>query len=181
MVMSIADIDSWNPEAIRSVGAAGNARAAAAGEAGSRLRSLRAFGTWRGGGADAARTRTETIADQLQRHGRAAATVAAAANAAADEVRAIKAQLAQLRTALGRHGIIIRADGTVVPPPNLASLAPARQRLIASLLTAGQLSVDRIRLAAELTDARLADALNPAGGDEFDPPQSVHRPAGHSG
>ena len=54
MGLSIADIDTWNPESISAVGAAAAARAAAAQQASSGLQGLSAFDSWQGEAANAA-------------------------------------------------------------------------------------------------------------------------------
>ena len=168
MGLSIADIDSWNPESIRAVAVASEARASAASQASARLKDLSAFKSWQGSGADAAQTRTHRLAKGVEEHGRSVSRVATAANVAAGEVQQVKSQLDQLRSTLGQYGITVDpANSRVVPPPNMASLSPAHRNLVQNMAVIGQQSLDRIRLAADLTDAHLALAIRP-NGDDFD-------------
>lgn len=178
MSLSIADIDNWSPESIGAVGVASAARADAASKASSRLVALSAFDHWEGTGSTAAQARTQVLADGLDQHGRAASTVAKAANKAANEVRQIKSQLGELRTTLGRYGIIVDAnDSRVVPPTNSSSLPAADRQLVQKMTGVGQQSLDKIRQAADLSDAYLANAIKPKG-DDFDLDTQYSRPAG---
>ncbi|MGE2690593.1 hypothetical protein [Mycolicibacterium pulveris] len=168
MAMSISDIDQWSPESINAVGAAVAARADAAEQASSRLNGLSAFKSWQGAGSDAARARTQVLADGIDLHGQAVASISKAAKAAANEVRQVKTQLNELRSTLGQYGIIVdAANSRVVPPTNLSSMSPAYRNLVQDMTVVGQQSLDKLRQAADLTDAHLADALTPKG-DEFD-------------
>jgi hypothetical protein len=183
MGLSIADIDRWNPESIDAVGTASAARADAASQAGSRLKDLSAFKSWQGAAADAAQARTQVLAVGLDQHAQAVSTVVKAANTAADEVRQIKNQLNELRSTLGRYGIIVDPSGSrAVPPPNLSSMSPANAKLVQEMTTIGQQGLDKIRQAADLADNYLAGALKPKGnGDDFDLDTQYARPAGLRG
>ncbi|MCV7282820.1 hypothetical protein H7J88_24600 [Mycolicibacterium flavescens] len=168
MGLSIADIDKWSPESISAVGSASAARADAASQAGSRLKELSAFRSWQGAGADAAQARTQALALGLDLHNQDAAAVAKAASTAANEVRQVKTQLSELRSTLGQFGITVDAGGSrAVPPPNMASMSAANQKLVQDMTTIGQQSLDRLRQAADLTDMHLANAMKPKH-DEFD-------------
>jgi hypothetical protein len=174
MGLSIADIDKWNPESISAVGAASAARADAASQAGSRLKDLSAFKSWKGAASDAAQANTRVLAFALDQHGQAASTAVNAVNTAANEVRQIKDQLDGLRATLGRYGIIVDANGSrAVPPPNLSSMSAANRKLVQDITIIGQQSLDKIRQAADLADTHLADALKTKGAetpkqDDFD-------------
>lgn len=181
MGLSVADIDEWDPESISAVGAAAAARAAAASEAWSSLMGLSAFDAWRGEGADAARARTEKYADGLDQHGQAASAVAVAANTAANEIRQVKRQLAELRATLGQYAITVDARGSrVVPPTNLSSLTPATRNLVQDATKIGQQSLDQLRWAAEQADAHLSNAMDPIGTSKasFDLDTQFNRPQG---
>ncbi|MDY6869399.1 MAG: hypothetical protein SV966_02150 [Actinomycetota bacterium] len=160
MGLSISDIDQWSPESISAVSAAIAARADAAEQASSCLKALSAFGSWQGAGADAARARTQVLADGIDQHGQAVAAVSKAAKTAAHEVRQVKTQLAKLRSTLGQYGVIVdAANSRVVPPANMSSLSAAHRKLVEDVTLIGQQSLDRIRQAADLTDAHLANAV----------------------
>ncbi|MGE2726070.1 hypothetical protein [Mycolicibacterium pulveris] len=173
MGLSIADIDTWNPESISAVGTASAGRADAAAQANARLKNLSAFKSWQGTASDAAQTHTRILAFGLAQHSQAASKVGRAANTAANEVRQIKSQLNELRVTLGQYGITVDANGSrTVPPANLSAMSPANRELVLSMTTIGQQSLDRIRQAADLADTHLAEALKTKGAeskqDDFD-------------
>lgn len=188
MGLSISDIDQWSPESISAVSAALADRAEAAEQASSRLKGLWAFDSWQGAGADAAQARTQVLADGIDQHGQAVATVSKAATIAANEVRHIKAHLARLRSTLGQYGIIVdAANSRVVPPPNVSSLSPnvsslspAHRKLVEDVALIGQHSVDKIRHAADLADGHLANAMQ-GKRDDFDLDTQYARPRGSKG
>ncbi len=181
MGLSISDIDQWSPESISAVSAAIAARAEAAEQAGSRLKGLSVFDSWQGAGADAAQVRTQVLADVIDQHGQAVVTVSKAATIAADEVRQIKTQLAGLRSTLGQYGIVVdAANSRVVPPTNVSSLPPAHRKLVEDVALIGQQSVDKIRQAADLADAHLANAMK-GKRDDFDLDTQYARPQGLRG
>lgn len=181
MGLSVSDIDRWSPESISAVSAAIAARAHAAEQASSRLKALSAFDSWQGTGAYAAQARTQVLADGIDQHGRAMATVSKAATIAANEVRQIKTQLARLRATLGQYGIVVdAANSRVVPPTNVSSLSPAHRKLVEDVTLIGQQSVDKIRHAADLADAHLATALQ-GKRDDFDLDTQYARPQGLRG
>lgn len=181
MGLSISDIDQWSPESISAVSAAIEARAEAAEQAGSRLKGLSVFDSWQGAGADAAQARTQVLADVVDQHGQAVVTVSKAATIAANEVRQIKTQLAGLRSTLGQYGIVVdAANSRVVPPTNVSSLSPAHRKLVEDVALIGQQSVDKIRQAADLADAHLANAMK-GKRDDFDLDTQYARPQGLRG
>lgn len=168
MGLSIADIDTWNPESISAVGAAAAARAAAAQQASSGLQGLSAFDSWQGEAANAAQARTQTHAANLDHHGQSASAVATAANTAANEVRQVKSQLSELRSTLGQYGMTVDANSSrVLPPTNMSSLSTANRKLVQEAAKTGQQSLDKLRQAADQADDLLASAMTASNGNEL--------------
>lgn len=150
MGVSIADIDTWNPDSITAVGEASTARANAASQTSAGLTGLSAFEKWQGQAANAAQQRTQAHADSLDHHRRGAAAVTQAANTAANEVRQVKSQLSELRSTLGRYGMTVEAqDSRVVLPTQLSSLPETTRKLVQDMSKTAQQALDKIRQAAD--------------------------------
>jgi hypothetical protein len=79
LVLSVADIESWNPDAVRDVFNAARNRYEAARFAAEELGTLPAFVTWGGDAADAARQAIGKSRADLDAHGAEALAVAQAA------------------------------------------------------------------------------------------------------
>jgi pimeloyl-ACP methyl ester carboxylesterase len=158
-VLSVADIDRWNPEAVRDVFHAAKLRAGVATTAADGLASLPAFGTWGGAGAEAARDAVGKTRVDLDAHGEEALAVARAADIAADGIQNVKNRLASLRAEAEQlHMEINPVTDTVVPGPGFkgtaADLAPLQAEL------------NEIIAEANTVDEELAQAINMADGKQ---------------
>ena len=177
MVLSLADIERWNPDDVREVFHAARNRAEAAKEAADGLASLPAFTTWGGDAADAARHAIGKTRMDLDAHGDEALAVARAADQAADGIADVKSRLDNLRQqAANTHMQIDELTNTVRPGPDFRGNAAAAQAAAARL----QAELNSIVAEANRVDDELAHAINMAGGK--DPiPQNLGPPVGKDG
>jgi hypothetical protein len=83
VVLTVADIDRWSPEAVREVFHAANARGNATLEASRQLSPLAVFDTWEGATAEARKHTNASIRQDLDAHGNESLAVAQAAGKAA--------------------------------------------------------------------------------------------------
>jgi hypothetical protein len=173
--LSVADIDRWNPEAVRDVFHAAKLRAGVATTAADGLASLPAFRTWGGEGADAARNAVGKTRADLDAHGEEALAVARAADIAADGIENVKNRLNALREQASQlHMEIDPVSDTVVPGPDFRGPASVRAACIGML----QPELDAIIAEANLVDEELAHAINIAGGKEPIPADARQRVPG---
>ncbi|MDZ7881894.1 MAG: alpha/beta hydrolase [Mycobacterium sp.] len=120
MSVSIEDIDRWDAGDVREVFNAARSRAEAAAEASNGIAELPAFGTWGGEASEAAKQSIDQTRKDLDAHGNEAIAVAQAARKAADEIEAVKENLAQLRADASSAGFEIDPIGNrVLPGPAL--------------------------------------------------------------
>ena len=161
MVLSVADIDRWDPDAVFDVFRGARERAAVVTEASDGLGQLPAFSDWGGIAAQAAKDAVGKTRVDLDSHGEEATAVAEAAKRAADDVQKVKDDLTHLRAdAASLDMQIDPVTDTVVPGPGFSG------NPMELLLKQQQLQP---RLAAILADANgvdaeLAQAINMADG-----------------
>lgn len=118
MVLSVSEIDRWQPEVLRSVVHAASLRANVCATAAEGLGSLPAFRSWESQGAEAAKLAIGQTRAQLIAHAEDAMTVARAADTAADGLTSVKARLYDVRDAAWRAGMHIEpVTSAVVPGP----------------------------------------------------------------
>lgn len=165
MALTVADIDRWSADAVRTVFHAANARGQATFEASQQLSSLAVFDSWDGLTAEARRHTNASIRQDLDAHGNESATVAQAAGKAADDIEHVQSELRALRhDAEELHMAIDPMTNTIVP----SSTAIPTEALIAEMQL--QPRLDAILVQANAVDQELANAINMADGDMAIPP-----------
>jgi hypothetical protein len=156
--LGVAELDRWDPEAVRDVASAALARAEAAASAAADLAHLPALTRWEGAAADAARVAVTAIRVDLDAHAEGARALAGAAGTAAEAIARVKAELRRLDDDARDAGLSIdHASGAVLPGPDTAG-AGAR-------LGAGDVH-DRLReilAEADTVDAELTVAMASTG------------------
>lgn len=161
MVLTVADIDRWDPDAVFDVFRGARERAAVVAEVSDGLRQLPAFSDWGGAAAQAARAAIGKTRVDLDAHGEEAQAVAQAAKRAADDVEKVKNDLAQLRNEAASLDMEIDpVTDTVVPGPGFSG-NPMELLLKQEQL---QPQLDAIIAEANGVDAELAQAINMADG-----------------
>jgi pimeloyl-ACP methyl ester carboxylesterase len=177
LVLCVADIERWNPDAVRDVFNAARNRYEAARFAAEELGTLPAFATWGGDAADAARQAIGKTRADLDAHGAEALVVAQAADQAADGIEDVKRRLNDLDSqANSLHMQIDELSNTVRPGPDFRGDAKAAQDAVSRL----QPQLDKIIAEANRVDDELAHAINMAGGKE-PIPLNVGPPVGADG
>jgi Alpha/beta hydrolase len=165
--LTVADIDRWNPDAVREVFHAAVARGQATLEAGRQLDSLAVFDTWQGATAQARRHTGASIRLDLDAHGNESLLVARAAAKAADDITHLQSALNTLRRDAAELEMTIEcATNTVTPIPDFRG--PPMAALIAAMQL--QRRLDTVVAQADSADRELADAIDMADGDRPVPP-----------
>lgn len=156
MSLTAADIERWDPGAVREVAAAAQSRAQALASAARGLGALPGFGSWTGRAATASREALETLRRELEGSRRDAEAVAQAARRAADGVEAITSDLRRLKVDAALYGFEVDAAANRVVPA-LAAVAgvPVRR----SSMPALQARLDSLVDQADSVDAELAAGL----------------------
>lgn len=161
MTLSVADIERWDPEAVREVFHAASARSGAATEAARASEQLPAFQTWGGVAADAARDAIHKTRVDLDAHAKEALAVAQAAQKAAQDIEKVKVELRDLKDEAINAGLDVDpATSTVVKGPGFKGTATELANKIAALQT----RLNAIIAEANGVDAELAAAINMADG-----------------
>lgn len=156
MRMGIADIDRWDPEAVRDVAAAATGRAEAAEAAAAALRRLPAWAGWSGAAAESGRAAIEATRRDLDAHADHARAVARAAAHAADGIAEIKSALRRLEQAAHAAGVAVdHVTGAVVPAAGFRG-GPAQFAVAAAPVRAG---LEAIITEADAVDTGLARAV----------------------
>ncbi|MCG5430897.1 GH-E family nuclease [Mycobacterium sp. MYCO198283] len=161
MPLTIADIERWDPLAVREVFHAATARGATALDVADGLGRLPAFQTWGGTAADAARDAIGRTRVDLDAHGNEALAVAKAADIAAADIERIKDQLERVKEAA--HNAHLKIDpltGQVLPGPGYDARNPFNVMAEIEL----QAAVDGLIADANRVDAELATAIQMADG-----------------
>ncbi|WP_286198960.1 alpha/beta hydrolase [Mycolicibacterium sp. ELW1] len=161
MTLSVADIERWDPEAVREVFHAASARSGASTDAARASEQLPAFESWGGVSADAARDAIHKTRVDLDAHAREALAVAQAAQKAAQDIEKVKIELRELKDDARSQGLDIDpATNSVVKGPGFKGTAADLAAKIADL----QARLNAILLEANGVDAELAAAINIADG-----------------
>lgn len=161
VTLSVADIERWDPEAVREVFHAASARSGASTEAARASEQLPAFQTWGGVAADAARDAIHKTRIDLDAHAREALAVAQAAQKAAQDIEKVKVELRDLKDEAVNAGLDVDpATSTVVKGPGFKGTATE----LANKLAAFQTRLNGILTEANGVDAELAAAINMADG-----------------
>jgi Alpha/beta hydrolase len=176
MTLTVADIDRWSAEAVRTVFHAASARGQATFDASRELGSLAVFDSWEGATAAARKHTNASIRQDLDAHGCEALAVARAADKAADGIENVQADLRRLRAdAAELHMTIGSLANKVVPSSTFNGLAT--EVLFAEVQL--QPRLDAILVQANAVDGELATAINMADGDS--PPGDAAQPVGPQG
>lgn len=161
VTLSVADIERWDPEAVREVFHAASARSGASTEAARASEQLPAFQTWGGVAADAARDAIHKTRMDLDAHAQEALAVAQAAQKAAQDIEKVKIELRNLKDDALSAGLDIDpATSTVVKGPGFKGTPAELATKIADLQT----RLNAILTEANGVDAELAVAINMADG-----------------
>ncbi|WP_431239278.1 alpha/beta hydrolase [Mycolicibacterium aichiense] len=161
MTLSVADIERWDPEAVREVFHAASARSGASTDAARASEQLPAFESWGGVAADAARDAIHKTRVDLDAHAREALAVAQAAQKAAQDIEKVKIELRELKDDARSQGLDIDpATNSVVKGPGFKGTAAD----LASKIADCQSRLNAILAEANGVDAELAAAINMADG-----------------
>jgi hypothetical protein len=161
MPLSVADIERWDPQAVREVFHAGTARGNTSVSAAQGLGELSIFQSWGGPASDAARVAIGRTRVDLDAHGNEALAVAKAADIAAADIQGIRDQLERLtEAARDAHLKIDPLTSQVVPGPGFDASNPFAVMAQIEL----QAAVDGLIADANRVDAELAAAINMADG-----------------
>lgn len=162
MSLSVADIDRWDPEAVREVFHAATERADVTLATSRDLGALDVFETWGGDAAVAAQHAIALTRQDLDAHGNEAIVVANAARIAADDIKRIKGDLQKLRTdAAALDMSVDAATGSIVAGPGF--VGNPMELLLKQIQL--QPRLDAILADAEASDDELARAIDMADGD----------------
>lgn len=161
MTLNVADIERWDPEAVREVFRAASARSGAATEAARAAEQLPAFQSWGGVAADAAREAIGRTRADLDAHAKEALAVAQAAQKAAQDIEKVRIELRALQDDAADAGLAVDpATSAVVKGPGFRGTAAELATKIAALQT----RLNAIIAEANGVDAELAVAINMADG-----------------
>ncbi|SRX92176.1 alpha/beta hydrolase [Mycobacterium shimoidei] len=171
MVLTLADIDQWQPSAIREVSVALAKRGASADEVKAGLSKLPLIASWQGTAGDAARASLDKLSSHLVAHADEMQAVAAATNKAADEIEAVKDALSAIDRDAKAWGFNINsATGEVTPADNSKIGQSAYQQQQDEL----QARITKLLAEANQADADLARAITLGSKDATGPAE--HRP-----
>jgi hypothetical protein len=161
VTLNVADIERWDPEAVREVFRAASARSGAATEAARAAEQLPAFQSWGGVAADAAREAIGRTRADLDAHAKEALAVAQAAQKAAQDIEKVRIELRALQDDAADAGLAVDpATSAVVKGPGFRGTAAELATKIAALQT----RLNAIIAEANGVDAELAVAINMADG-----------------
>ena len=171
MVLSVAEIEQWDPEALREIFSGANTHAVISAEVADSLGQLPAFRVWGGMVADAATDAIGKTRVDLGMHGQEAATVARAADIAADGVQKVRDDLHALQRALDEVQMTINpVTNTVVPGPGFSGnpmqlmLATAQYQPVLDGIIGEANGVDaELTHAIEMADGRMPIPNAPPG------------------
>lgn len=162
MSLTLADIDRWNPEAIRAVSTALSQRGASAEDVKAGLSRLPLIESWQGAGGDAARASLDKLSKYLADHAAEMAAVAKATGAAADKIKSIKDALADLDDFAQRERFAIdRITGVVTPLDESRFDDPLYAMEQINL----EAAVQKVLADARAADLELAKAITDGSGE----------------
>lgn len=173
MTLTVADIECWNPEAIREVFHAATSRGNIAVSAANSLATLPVFQTWGGEAADSPKESIGQTRRDLDAHGQEAFAVASAANAAADGDDRVRGNLSKLKDEAHSLGMEIDPVTNTVVPAAGSRMLPQEVMLKEIQL---QPKLDAIIADANHVDANLARAIDMADGSVPIPGNPMHTP-----
>lgn len=166
MTLTLADVERWDPAAIRSVFDAAIKRAQGTRTVSAVLAETMRLFTFGGDTAEAARAATRHTSFVLDTHADACDAVARAVQKSVEEVAEIRLQLAMIRDAARDSRLVINdATGVALPPANLSSFAADDQQRILEAAVRLTDNIKRLLADAELADEDLAAAIRGADGD----------------
>ncbi len=176
MVLSVADVDRWNAEAVREVFHAAVARSRSAFGASRKLASLSVFATWQGTTRDAAAQQNAAIRQDLDAYGNEALAVALAARKAADEIEKVKADLTKLRADAAAADLEVGAASGQMMAIAESRYTAAEWARMREWRTELQTRLNAIVAEANSVDQELAAAITMADGDVACAQQAVPAP-----
>lgn len=161
MALGVAEIERWDPEAVREVFHAAGARATSSNQAALALAELPTFATWGGVAAAAAREAIGKTRVDLDADAHEARAVAQAAEQAAQDIEKIKVDLRRLEDEAHAAKLAIdAATSRVLPTPGFTGTAAES----AAAVTALQGRLNALLAEADAVDAELAAAIHMADG-----------------
>ncbi|ORW24089.1 hypothetical protein [Mycobacterium palustre] len=176
--MSIADLQEWDPEKITELAEAAAARARASREAAQNIPNLPVFSTWHGEASETAREAMAKTGGKLELSAQDAFKVAVGAGHAAQEVTAVKKQLADIfDEANAAPAVHIDTKTNTVTPPNTSGMADQDVAKVKAKVEDLQHKITALLATAEKTNGDLAAVLRTATGTQT-PDAAAQPPAG---
>ncbi len=160
MAVTLADIDRWEPSAVREVSAALGKRGASADEVKAGLSRLPLIASWQGTGGDAARASLDVLSKHLAAHADEMAAVASATNKAADAIEGVKEKLKGIYRDAQAWGFSINPATGEVTPTDKGKMGLPLYHLQQMEL---QERISKVLADANTADADLARAITMAG------------------
>jgi hypothetical protein len=166
MTLTLADIERWDPAAIRAVFDAAIKRSHGTRIASASLTETMRLLDFGGDAAEAAHAATQRTTQLLDTHADACDAVGRAAEKWADEVAAIRQRLRAIRDDARDHHLTINdATGFASPPPDLSAYSPADQQWILDAALRVNANIKQLFADADNADEDLAAAIRGADGD----------------
>ena len=169
MTVTLADVDRWEPSAVREVSAALGKRGASADEVKAGLSRLPLIASWQGTGGDAARASLDVLSKHLAAHADEMAAVASATNKAADEIEGVKENLKGIYRDAQAWGFSINPATGEVTPTDKGKMGLPLYHLQQMEL---QERISKVLADANTADADLARAITMAGNDATGPSET---------
>src|SRR5262245_24316388 len=173
MPITLADIQRWDPSAVREVSKALAKRGASVADVRAGLSKLPLIASWQGSGGDAARASLDKLSSYLAAHGEEMARVSAATGNAADEIERVRAALQHIQSDARREGFSIDPTTGAVTPLDKAKVGDPIYALQQADL---ETRIKELLAAANKADADLARAIASAGSDATAAGQPETRP-----
>jgi Alpha/beta hydrolase len=166
MTLTLADIERWDPAAIRTVFDAAIKRSRGTRTASAALTETMRLLNFGGDAAEAAHAASHQTTLFLDAHADACDAVGRAAEKSAEEVAAIKHRLQLIRdTASDQHLTIDETSGVALPAPDLSSYSAADQHSMLDAALRLTESIKQLLADADNADEDLAAAIRAADGD----------------
>jgi hypothetical protein len=165
-MLSAADIERWDPSAVREAADAAQARAQSCFDAASGLQRLPCFTSWGGLAASAAGQAIDRTRRDLEGQGIAASLIAAVSRRAADHIDGVKTSLFRLESEAVSLGL-----GVDLAESRIVGIRRGSEAAAAAL----QVQLNAVVVEANTVDAELAAGL---GLDQAPVAPSLHRPIG---
>lgn len=160
MPVNLADIELWDPSAIRDVASALGKRGASVDEVHNGLANLPLIDSWQGTGGDAARASLDTLSAYLMAHGEEMARISSATRASADEIEGVKSLLHGIDDDARAWGFAIDPAGGSVTPTDASKVGDPLYALQQADL---EIRIHELLAKAEAADDGLARAMSDAG------------------